>query len=315
MRNVAVASAPGKIHLIGEHSSVYGAPAILIAINKRISVKLTRTSGRAFPVREKKLYQALFAIQKFLKQNYGIPVEQLLIEVAGDLLVGRGMGSSAAISAAMAGALFDLYKLPIGNEAIFSAAYEGEKVFHGNPSGGDLAACVYGGAIYFRKETEQVKLVKKLAMSSKIPSKFIVIDTGKPSESTKEMVAFVGEKMKKNPKMISQFVEDQENLTKKMADNLMLGDVKEFESGISEAQVNLEKIGVVGKNAREIIAELKRHELAAKISGGGGIKTASGVIVTGFTREKEVLSYCKKNTWKNFVLKIVKEGVRIENHE
>ncbi len=315
MRNVAVASAPGKIHLIGEHSSVYGAPAILIAISKRISVKLTRTSGRSFPVREKKLYQALFAIQKFLKQNYGIPVERLLIEVAGDLLVGRGMGSSAAISAAMAGALFELHKLPVGIDEIFSAAYEGEKVFHGNPSGGDLAACVYGGVIYFRKETEQIKLVKKIAMSSKIPSKFIVIDTGKPSESTKEMVAFVGEKMKKNPKLILQFVKDQENLTKKMADSLISGDVKEFEKGLSEAQVNLEKTGVVGKNARGIIAKLKKQGFAAKISGGGGIKTGSGVIVTGFTKDKEVLGYCKKNTWKNFALKIVKDGVRIENYE
>ena len=34
-------SAPGKIHLLGEHTVVYGKPAILAAIDRRIYVKIT----------------------------------------------------------------------------------------------------------------------------------------------------------------------------------------------------------------------------------------------------------------------------------
>src|SRR5947207_70509 len=40
MKSIKV-SAPGKIHLLGEHSVVYGKPAILAAIDKRCFVELT----------------------------------------------------------------------------------------------------------------------------------------------------------------------------------------------------------------------------------------------------------------------------------
>ncbi len=39
MKKIKV-SAPGKIHLMGEHSVVYGKPALLAAINKRVFVEL-----------------------------------------------------------------------------------------------------------------------------------------------------------------------------------------------------------------------------------------------------------------------------------
>jgi len=43
----SIASAPGKIILFGEHFVVHGTPAILAAINKRVTV--TSTSKRKKP--------------------------------------------------------------------------------------------------------------------------------------------------------------------------------------------------------------------------------------------------------------------------
>src|SRR6266481_390994 len=40
-QNITV-SAPGKIHLMGEHTVVYGKPALLAAINKRCFVEITK---------------------------------------------------------------------------------------------------------------------------------------------------------------------------------------------------------------------------------------------------------------------------------
>ena len=47
MRKILV-SAPGKIHLLGEHVVVYGKPAFIAAINKRVFVEIE-------PVRNKKI--------------------------------------------------------------------------------------------------------------------------------------------------------------------------------------------------------------------------------------------------------------------
>ena len=39
-------SVPSKVHLLGEHSVVYGRPALLAAINKRISVSITSSKTK-----------------------------------------------------------------------------------------------------------------------------------------------------------------------------------------------------------------------------------------------------------------------------
>ena len=49
MSKIAQASAPGKIILVGEHSVVYGQPALVMAINKRAFVKVERTESMGDP--------------------------------------------------------------------------------------------------------------------------------------------------------------------------------------------------------------------------------------------------------------------------
>ena len=40
-------SAPGKIHFLGEHTAVYGKPAILAAIDKRVRIDLLPAEDRS----------------------------------------------------------------------------------------------------------------------------------------------------------------------------------------------------------------------------------------------------------------------------
>lgn len=312
MRKVAKASAPGKIHLIGEHSSVYGKPAVLVAINRRITVSLKNANTNSFGG-DKKVLTATKAIQNFITKKYMVELQPVSVSIQSDLPIGQGMGSSAAFSAALTGALFWLYKLPFETDSIFEAAYEGEKIFHGNPSGGDLAASVYGGVVWFRKETENIKIIKKLNISKKSPTSFFIIDSGKAIESTKEMVVdIVGRKFKKDIKAVGSIMDAQEIITKDLANALVIGDNKMLEFAIVVAEENLEKLGVVGLKTKKIIKTLEKAGISVKISGAGGVKEGSGILVCLPKNVFKIKRICKENNWDFFSVDIEQEGIRIE---
>ena len=59
IRKIIKASVPGKIHFLGEHTAVYGKPAILAAINKRCSVTLTPTETKLVRITAKNVDRTL----------------------------------------------------------------------------------------------------------------------------------------------------------------------------------------------------------------------------------------------------------------
>ena len=97
------ASAPGKCILFGEHAVVYGQPAVAVAIDQRMSVKLKlnsdwRIDGMAFHPDRHPHVEAL-------KQRLWDSGPPLSIKVTGDIPPASGLGSSAALSVAASAAL------------------------------------------------------------------------------------------------------------------------------------------------------------------------------------------------------------------
>lgn len=312
-KKIITVSAPGKFHLIGEHSSVYGKPAILCAINKRVAVTFQDANKDTFFADDEIAQKATDAIRKFIEKKYKVERRCVLITVKSTLPVGRGLGSSASLCAALSCAFFAYYDLGEDSEKVYEAAYEGEKVFHGNPSGGDLAVCVYGGVVWFRKETEDIKLVRKIPVNVSVLKNIMLIDSGKPYESTKEMVVeVVGKKYKRNKKAVDKFLEDQENLTKQVSDALINNKVGDFVQSISRAGKNLEKLGVVGKRAKSMVKDLEKIGCFTKISGAGGLTGGGGIIIVVPRDKQETKELCTKNGWKTINVQIENEGVRIE---
>lgn len=310
MKKRASSSAPGKIHLIGEHSSVYGKPALLAAINKRLTVNIKISDKDAFFEEDIKARDAVCAIRSYISKKFHVVPVPISIQKESDISIGSGLGSSAALSAAIAGALFDLYDIPWNLEEIYGAGYEGEKIFHGNPSGGDLAVCVYGGLVWFRKETEGIKLFKKLS-ASKMPL-CILINSGKPMESTRETVGKVAENYKKAPKKFDEIMNEQENLAKKLSKSLILTDYKAIREIIFSAEKNLELMGVVGKTGQEMLGTLWENKYAGKISGGGGIREGSGMIIVIDPKIKGIKILCQKNKWEYIEIALETVGLRKE---
>lgn len=303
-------SAPAKIHLMGEHSAVHGKPAILAAINKRITVSISTdeiSSDKKTNVPE----TLQLVIESAIKTQCSISdIPKYFASVSSDIPVGLGLGSSAAMSAAFTACLLEFLDIKFDNALLFKIAYEGEKLFHGNPSGGDLAVSIEGGLLYFRKEFEFLKSFSHLPFPiSKNIKPFVIINSGKPDESTLEMVKKVGEKKLANQETINTIFENQELQTKNLVLSLKDGDEDLLISSIKIGESNLEKLNVVGETAKEIIRNVEKLGGSAKISGGGGIKNGSGMLLAYHSNKQVLLDLAVKYKLESEITTIDERGI------
>lgn len=207
----------GKVILFGEHFVVYGLPAIASAISSRTIaiVRRIRKPGwkladerLAIPgYKKKKLDEQRVSIENILRFA-GIDTSQegIHITLEGDLVCASGIGASAASCVALARALNDEFKLEWDDHKVNAAAFEGEKGYHGTPSGIDNTASTFGGVVWYKRDLaggpptiETIKL--------KSPTEIVIASTG-ITASTTEVVADVRRMKEEKTKWFDQIVED-----------------------------------------------------------------------------------------------------------
>lgn len=292
-------SIPGKIHLIGEHSVVYGYPAILASINLFLYAKISKSSKKQISgivQYDDAIYRLQNVIEKKIKEKFKVEIPTYKIAIDKTKIpVGSGLGTSASLSAAFTICLLKFLNINYSEKDIYEIAFEGEKVFHGNPSGGDLAAVLQSGIILFRKDKTGNK-IKPLGfkISDKI-AKLVLINSGKPVETTAEMVQLVKDNYTKSPKEVTGIFQSQGALTTRMVKVLKKGDQEKFVKIIKKSERNLEKLEVVGKAAKQIIHRIELLGGAGKITGAGGIKNRSGMILAFHKNPKVITEFAKKN--------------------
>lgn len=312
--NSIVVSAPGKIHLMGEHAVVWGKPALLTAIDRRLYVEVSRTDKELeieTPIK-KLVEKAVGVVSSYLQQKE----LRVRIKITSLIPAGKHIGSSAAVSvASVAGLLFFLKK--IWNPSLFNElAYQVEKFQHGNPSGGDNSVVTFGGLVYFRKEFEFLKSIWQLPfkIADDLNNCFYLIDTGFPVETTGEMVAWVAEWIKRNSKKGQIIFSENERATKEITLAIKNGDTDLLISAIKRGERTLEELGVVSRTAKLIIRKIEETGSVAKVLGGGGRKEGVGFILV-FTREKDKIEKIAKAYNCRFeAVKLGEEGVRLERH-
>lgn len=293
-------SIPGKIHLIGEHSVIYFKPAILASINLFLNAKICKSESKAIlglVQYDNAIKKMQLAIEKKTQEKFKvkeIPNYTIEIDKTG-IPIGSGLGTSASLSAAFAICLLKFLDVNYDNDDIFEIALEGEKIFHGNPSGGDLAAVLQDGMILFRKGKSKNKIK---ALNFKTPeslNKLLLINSGKPVETTAQMVKLVKEKYDNSPLQINRIFQSQGALTSRLIKILKKGDQEKYIKAIKKAEQNLEKMGVVGEIAKSIIKNIDDLGGAAKISGAGGIEKGSGMILAFHKDPKQLIKFANEN--------------------
>ncbi|MBI4999256.1 hypothetical protein HZB97_00610 [Candidatus Gottesmanbacteria bacterium] len=280
-------SAPGKIILMGEHAVVYGKPAIVAAVDKRMTVNLVGKNGK------------------------------WEITAKSDIPIGCGLGSSAALAVIQATALVAIQattvgridtKLPLINEV----AYEIEKINHGHPSGVDNTICTYGGILWFKRKGDGPPIFKRLQLKN-LPE-LVLINTGKAKETTREMVENVKCQMLNGKtkweilKLFDQIEKQTNNFLKALRQN----NSQLLKSSFRICERNLEKLGVVGELAKNIVRKIEKRGGVAKISGAGGLTGGSGMLLCYHPNPQQIIDLAKKLRLESFRVKLGEEGLRID---
>lgn len=161
----ATASAPGKIILFGEHAVVYQRPAIAVPVTGvRATATVTDRSGvvgsqvrivaRAVdldcPLSDLPADHPLaLAITATMAQMNLERLPPLRIEVSSTIPIAAGLGSGAAVSAAIARALAKFTGVPLTEAQVSAIAYRVDQKHHGTPSGIDNTVVAYEQPVWF----------------------------------------------------------------------------------------------------------------------------------------------------------------------
>ncbi len=336
--------------MTGEHSVVYGEPALLASLGLRCRAKIKKIDKPRFELFSDKLgrrreesleavkifwqkakeawedfdkYGKKKKLEEIRKDRYvavlsacGLCLEEtkdfkggVEIELRSELPVGSGLGSSACVATAVVGGMGRLLGKKWSLEELNRKVYQVEKIMHGKPSGGDPTIVIFGGILQFQKLKERFKF-KKLFVGKGVIPKLFLIDSGRPLESTGEMVEKVSAKCKVQSAKCQLLIKRIGSVSRLFIDD--------FKSGIISADLirenerYLEELGVVGKKAMAMICLIEAAGGVAKISGGGGLRGGSGVIIA-YHHDADKLEYLiNKQKWQSFTTSLGGEGWRVE---
>jgi mevalonate kinase len=322
-----VASAPAKVILFGEHFVVYGEPAMVIAIDKRAYAKAENRSDKRLYIRSLNLNLAAYfegenfkiekgdskeakikfepvrlAIQKVLEKHG--ETSGLNIEINSTVPVAAGLGSSAAVVAAVTMAVSNLLNVNISKEEVFRITYEAEKIVHGTPSGIDPAIATFGGALLFQMDTG----FKPLEVKMDIP--LVIGDTG-IERSTRVQVDKVRELREKYPQIMESLTWAARQIVMRALEALKEKDLETLGELMNINHALLYGIGVSDESLEWLInAARKAGALGAKLTGAGG----GGCMIALARNEKleEVSEAIRRVGGTPFIARKTDEGARIE---
>lgn len=305
---VSIAEAPGKIIISGEHFVVHGSNALAAAIDKTVKVYsetsdknsiLSRVDNQVFNIRIKPINPVSVVRNKILE--YLNRKERIKITIESNIPRGSGLGSSSAISVATAASIASLFGEKLDKKTLYNIAFEGEKIIHGNPSGIDVAASVYGGLILFNKNTvpTNIDLLNKLQ---------IIVSISGKTRQTSRMINHFTSTSNKLPYHFQSLVHSSSVLTHEAVNCLITQDLEKLGAIINFYNSILSSFGLGTEITDRMIETCLEHgAYGAKITGAGG--GGSIIAIAPLTKIKIIIDELNSLGFKTFSIELPKQGV------
>lgn len=186
--------------------------------------------------------------------------------------IGIGLGASASFAVAMIKLLAEFKNLKLNQTELLKFASMAEKKYHGNSSGIDHTTIVHQKPILLNGKSKQFTI-----LDFKLPNfwqKITLHNTGKPKESTKQMVEYVSSK-------ISNFSKTElANLNQQLPfliNSLTTNNLSVFIKVINQYGQFLEQIPICTNQIISQNQSIRQKQGAAKICGAGGLTNGSGI--------------------------------------
>lgn len=302
----AIAEAPSKVIIAGEHFVVHGAWALAAALPRRVRVEV-KESG-SFKVVSDRFAKGTSAwlrpvgslVEAMAREFSFKPA--LSVSVESKVPEGAGLGSSASTMVALASALSRLHSLRLGPEELARLSMVGEGEIHGRPSGIDPAVCSLGGVILFRPGRRP----KKVRFSGK---RTLLVSYSGVRRSTKRQIARVSDMKEKFPSLFAGLTESASEVSLMAAERLAEGDMKGLGRLMSFNHAVLSTLGVSNEPLDRLVdLSLSLGSYGAKLTGAGG--GGSVVAVAPEAKEKSIISGLKARGFETFRAEVPVQGVR-----
>ena len=261
---VLTGQAHGKLLLFGEHAVVHGFPATGLTLPLRTCIHLScdtdassTVPNQAEVVKPLIPYMGPEVLGLWHEHDWHVRVES-------DIPMGGGLGSSAALTGALAHALAQgLPHLPA--QHIGRMAHQAERHFHGHPSGVDTALALGQGLVTFKRVTTSILKTE----SCDIGPFAMVVGVLPRTRTTRDLVDHVSHQLKtKHDATLSVLSE--------LGDLAVLPSVTErawtvLGDRANQAQILLKRLGLSTSTLdRTLAAGLAAGAYGGKLSGAGG---------------------------------------------
>lgn len=265
-------SSHAKAILTGEHAVVYGAPAIAIPVTG-IGVTATLLDGDGW-VLDSELYHGpvsqapahfapIMVAWRVTAKRLGSKARGGTLRIDSDIPLQRGLGSSAAVAAAVVRATAAQSGVTVHADELHDIVQEAERIAHGTPSGIDAASVVATTPLRFQRGTS-------MPLSPGAPLHIVIADSGIAS-ATASAVGGVRELRERDHGRVDRAIARIAEGTEQAQRALVEGALAELGGIMDRNHTELRELGVSTDRLDALVqAARDGGALGAKLTGSGG---------------------------------------------